>query len=116
MQSFDEVLKQTIESLKKSAECSEIVGKPIVNGDGTIVLPVSKISVGFVAGGADYEDTKNVKSPTGVSGGGVSGGGVSVTPVGFLVCGAQKKFVRVDGEENKWLELIKSVANVMKKD
>lgn len=106
MQSFDEVLKQTIESLKKSAECSEIVGKPIVNGDGTIVLPVSKISVGFVAGGADYEDTKNVKSPT----------GVSVTPVGFLVCGAQKKFVRVDGEENKWLELIKSVANVMKKD
>ena len=102
MQSFDEVLKQTIESLKKSAECSEIVGKPIVNGDGTIVLPVSKISVGFVAGGADYE--------------GVSGGGVSVTPVGFLVCGAQKKFVRVDGEENKWLELIKSVANVMKKD
>ena len=100
------MLKQTIESLKKSAECSEIVGKPIVNGDGTIVLPVSKISVGFVAGGADYEDTKNVKSPTGVS-----GGGVSVTPVGFLVCGAQKKFVRVDGEENKWLELIKSVAN-----
>ena len=46
----------------------------------------------------------------------MSGGGVSVTPVGFLVCGAQKKFIRVDGEENKWLELIKSVANVMKKD
>ena len=98
MQSFEEILRETIESLKKSAEFNEIVGKPIVNGDGTLVLPVSKISVGFVAGGA------------------VSSGGVSVTPIGFLVCGAQKKFVRVDGEENKWLELLKSVANVMKKD
>ncbi len=111
MQSFDEVLKQTIESLKKSAEFNEIVGKPIVNGDGTIILPVSKISVGFVAGGADFENDKKVKSPTGVS-----GGGVSVTPIGFLVCGEQKKFVRVDGEENKWLALAKSVANAMKKD
>ena len=111
MQSFEEVLKQTIESLKKSAEFNEIVRKPIVNGDGTIVLPVSKISVGFVAGGMDYENDKKVKSPAGIS-----GGGVSVTPIGFLVCGAQKKFVRVDGEENKWLELLKSVANVVKKD
>ena len=111
MQSFEEVLKQTIESLKKSAEFNEIVGKPIVNGDGTIVLPVSKISVGFDAGGMDYENDKKVKSPAGIS-----GGGVSVTPIGFLVCGAQKKFVRVDGEENKWLELLKSVAHVVKKD
>ena len=112
MQSFEEVLKQTIESLKKSAEFNEIVGKPIVNGDGTIILPVSKISVGFVGGSADVENGKNLKSPTGVG-----GGGISVTPLGFLICGAQKKFVRVDREEeNKWIDLAKSVANVLKKD
>ena len=111
MQNFDDVLKQTIDSLKESLQSNDIIGKPIVNGDGTIVLPVSKISVGFVAGGMDYENDKKVKTPAGIS-----GGGVSVTPIGFLVCGAQKKFVRVDGEENKWLELLKSVANVVKKD
>ena len=64
MQSFEEILRETIESLKKSAEFNEIVGKPIVNGDGTLVLPVSKISVGFVAGGADYENEKKVNSIT----------------------------------------------------
>lgn len=85
MQNFEEILKQTLESLKKSAEFNEIVGKPIVNGDGTIVLPVSKISVGFVAGGADYESEKKIKSPLGVS-----GGGVSVTPIGFW-CAARKR-------------------------
>lgn len=111
MQNFDDVLKQTIESLKKSAEFNEIVGKPILSADGTYIVPVSKISVGFVAGGADYESEKKVKSPLGVS-----GGGVSVTPIGFLFCGAQKRFVRVDEEGNKWLDLVKSIANVMKKE
>lgn len=111
MQNFDDLLKQTVESLKKSFECNEIVGKPIVMADGGIILPVSKISVGFVAGGADVENGKNLKSPTNMS-----GGGVSVVPIGFFVCGAQKRFVRVDEEENKWIDLVKSLANVIKKD
>ena len=112
MQNFDDVLKQTIDSLKESLQSNDIIGKPIVNGDGTIILPVSKISVGFVGGSADVENGKNLKSPTVVG-----GGGISVTPLGFLICGAQKKFVRVDREEeNKWLDLAKSVANVLKKD
>ena len=50
MQNFDDVLKQTIDSLKESLQSNDIIGKPIVNGDGTIILPVSKISVGFVGG------------------------------------------------------------------
>ena len=112
MQNFDDVLKQTRDSLKESLQSNDIIGEPIVNGDGTIILPVSKISVGFVGGSADVENGKNLKSPTGVG-----GGGISVTPLGFLICGAQKKFVRVDREEeNKWLDLAKSVANVLKKD
>lgn len=112
MQNFDDVLKQTIDSLKQSLQSNDIIGKPIVNGDGTIILPVSKISIGFVGGSADVANGKNLKSPSGVG-----GGGISVTPLGFLICGAQKKFVRVDkDEENKWLDLAKSVANVLKKE
>ena len=112
MQNFDDVLKQTVDNLKKSLEANDIVGKPIVNGDGTIILPISKISIGFVGGSADFEGNKHTQTPAGVG-----GGGVSVMPIGFLICGAQKKFVRVDDkEENKWLELAKSVFNVMKKD
>lgn len=112
MQKYDEILKSTIENLKKSIESGEIVGKPIVGGDGSIIFPISKISVGFVAGGSDVESYKNVKAPSGIG-----GGGVSVTPIGFLVCGAQKKFLRIDGDgENKWLDFAKSTLNLFKKD
>lgn len=108
MQNFDEMLKKTLDSLKYSVESSEIIGKPIIGGDGSIILPVSKISIGYVLGG--FENAKS-KEPSNIG-----GGGINVTPVGFLICGLQNKFVRVDGEDNKWMDLAKSVANLMKKD
>ena len=112
MQDLQEIIDMTVESLKKSLSNEDVVGKPIVNGDGTLILPVSKISVGFVGGKSDAEKDKKEKYPMGIS-----GGGISVTPVGFMVCGAQKKFVRVDDEgANKWLDLARSVMAVMKKD
>lgn len=112
MQDLQEIINMTVENIKKSLSAEEIVGKPIVNGDGTLILPVSKISVGFVGGKSDAEKDKNAKYPMGIS-----GGGISVVPIGFLVCGEQKKFVKVDGEgQNKWLDLAKSVIGVMKKD
>lgn len=108
MQSFDEMLKKTLDSLKCSVESNEIIGKPIIGSDGNVILPVSKISIGYVLGG--FENAKS-KAPSNVS-----GGGICVTPVGFLIYGLQNKFVRVDGEDNKWMDLAKSVANLMKKD
>lgn len=108
MQSFDEMLKKTLESLKCNARANEIVGEPIVARDGSVILPISKISIGYVLGGIDVAKGKEPSN--------VSGGGISITPVGFLVCGLQNKFVRVDEEDNKWIELAKSIANVVKKD
>lgn len=110
MQNFEDILKQTIDSLKLSCESGEIMGKPIIGTDGSVILPVSKISIGFVAGCGD--SVKGGKIPTNVS-----GGGVSVTPIGFFVCnGMQKKFVRVDEDGDKWGDLLKSVVGVLKKD
>lgn len=90
MQDLQEIINMTVENLKKSLSAEEIVGKPIVNGDGTLILPVSKISVGFVGGKSDAEKDKNAKYPMGIS-----GGGISVVPIGFLVCGEQKSLSRL---------------------
>ncbi|UKI21531.1 MAG: hypothetical protein L6V83_00645 [Christensenella sp.] len=61
MQDLQEIINLTVESLKKSLSNEDIVGKPIVNGDGTLILPVSKISVGFVGGKSDVEKTQKRK-------------------------------------------------------
>ena len=39
-------------------DSNTIIGKPIITGDGTTILPVSKVSFGFASGGTDF-DGKN---------------------------------------------------------
>ncbi|MBR7162500.1 MAG: hypothetical protein IKD35_00845, partial [Clostridia bacterium] len=46
---------------------------------------------------------------------GVGGGGVSVSPVGFLVCGKEKRFISVDKTtDSKFAELIKTAVKSIK--
>lgn len=66
--------------IKEISDADTIIGNPIkIDGDIT-VIPVSKISYGFAAGGSDLP-SKNDKE---IFGGG-SGGGVSIQPLAFIV-------------------------------
>ena len=113
MKEFEEILKETVENIKTVVGSSDVVGKPIMNGDGTIILPVSKISYGFVAGGGGA-----LKAPSkdGSPFGNASGGGMTVSPIGFLICGREKKFITVDKaySDNKWFELLHGVLETIK--
>jgi sporulation protein YtfJ len=62
------------------------VGDAIVTPDGSTILPVSKVSFGFVTGGSEYGEKKepapqDAKHPFG--GGG--GAGITIYPIAFLI-------------------------------
>jgi sporulation protein YtfJ len=80
-------MKTAMESIKEMVDVNTIVGEPVETADGSVIIPVSRVSCGFVAGGGEYdtiaENTKDLPLPFG----GGSGAGVSVQPVGFLVVG-----------------------------
>lgn len=111
---LDEMLQRTVECIKSAVQSDEIVGKPIVSADGSVILPVSKLSYGFVCGGGEYGEIEQNRLPYA----GASGGGVTVTPLGFLICGREKKFVSLDGSasESKWSELLRTAINSFKKE
>ena len=116
MDNLDEILKRTVDSVRCAAESDDVIGKPFVASDGTVILSVNKLSYGFVVGGGEYGSPKDnsLRYPYSA----VSGGGVTLTPVGFLICGREKRFVSVDKSEssNKWIELFGSVLDTIKKD
>lgn len=116
MDNLDEILKKTVESIRCTAENDDVIGKPYVTEDGTVILSVNKLSYGFVVGGGEYGGPKGGSGEYPYSA--VSGGGVTLTPVGFLICGRDKRFVSVDKTEteNKWTNLIGSVIDTLKKD
>lgn len=73
------LVQTALEKVKEMIDCETVVGKPIVAADGTTVIPVSKVSVGFASGGSDLP-TKSTKDTFG----GGSGGGVTITPLAFI--------------------------------
>ncbi|MBN2189174.1 MAG: hypothetical protein JW699_06955 [Chitinispirillaceae bacterium] len=73
--SLSDVIKTALDQLQCIAKTETVIGEPIVAGTVTLI-PVSKVSIGFAAGGAGRDD----KCATGAG----TGGGITITPVAFL--------------------------------
>ena len=79
---MSEMIETSINSLKSIAGADTIIGEAIKADDGTTIVPVSKLSVGFVSGGLDYAG-KNTEKKNNY--GGAGGTGLSLTPICFIV-------------------------------
>jgi len=93
------LMKTAMESIKDMVDVNTIVGDAVETPDGTVIIPISRVSFGFAAGGSNSEPEENEHPQTVSSFGGGSGAGVSVKPVGFLVCSPVSgvRFMPVEG-------------------
>ena len=106
------LMDTTMEKIKEMIDVNTIIGEPITSPDGTLIIPVSKVSYGFAAGGSDLP-TK--KENTDCFGGG-SGAGVTIQPVAFLtVYQGDVRLVSVDREEGTADKLVNMIPDVLKK-
>ena len=85
---INEIITSSLEKIKELSETGTVIGEQIKTDNGTTIIPVSKVSLGFVSGGIDFStakkgDDKSAKTNDSFGGGG--GTGMSVTPVGFLI-------------------------------
>ena len=70
----------SMEKIRELVDVNTIIGDPVTSPDGTVVIPVSKVSFGFVSGGSDIPSSV----PKEVFAGG-SGAGVTIKPQAFIV-------------------------------
>ena len=80
-----EIIKSSLESIRSMVDANTIIGDPIEAAGGTIIIPVSKVSVGIASGGIDYNGKDQAPTHRQNFGGG-GGTGLTVSPMGFLVC------------------------------
>jgi len=66
--------------MRELIDANTIVGDPITTPDGMMLIPVSKVSFGFVGGGSDFSQKQHSKNGFG----GGTGAGVNITPVAFM--------------------------------
>ncbi len=72
----------SVDKMKEIINADTIIGNSITTPDGTVVIPVSKVTYGFASGGSDFASS-NCKDKEMFGGG--NGVGVSIIPVAFLV-------------------------------
>ncbi len=79
---LENMMDTTMEKIRQMVDVNTIIGEPVICPDGTVIIPVSKVSYGFASGGGDLPN-KGGNSKDNFAGG--SGAGVSIQPVAFLV-------------------------------
>ena len=86
---IENIMTTPMENIRDMVDVDTVIGEPIVTQDGSTVIPVSRVSFGFVAGGGEYScgsagkamDASSERMP--FAGG--TGAGVTIQPMGFLV-------------------------------
>lgn len=103
----------SMDKIRSLVDANTMMGDPITCDDGTTVIPVSKVSVGFASGGSDLP-TRTSKEY--FAGG--AGGGMSVKPMGFLVIrNGDVKLVQLTmgaAKENVFLEMLPGLIDKVK--
>lgn len=81
-------------SIEDMIDVNTIIGEPIETSNGIVIIPISKVSFGFAAGGSEFKgetvDAYNRKDKDEsiqyrLPFGGGSGAGVSINPISFLI-------------------------------
>ena len=82
---INNLISSFVENVKEVVSVDSVIGEPIKTSEGVYLIPITKISVGFVAGGGEYGCDKKIINKTHClpfAGGG--GGGVTISPIGFI--------------------------------
>ena len=108
---ISELVTNAIKEIKGMIDSDVVVGKQIRTPDDKVIVPISRVSVGFVAGGGEYNaTTTDTKSP--YAGG--SGAGFSIVPMGLVVInGEDVKMIKITQSE-PLLKLIDIIPDVIK--
>lgn len=113
------LMKTTMDNLKEMIDVNTIVGDPVETIDGTIIIPVSKVTVGFGSGGTEMcEGASREKAElqgTAYPFGGGSGAGMAVSPVSFLVVTKDQVRMLPASQVNTAERLIDNIPEVLNK-
>lgn len=91
---IESLMMTAMSSIQNMVDVNTIIGEPIETNGGITIIPISKVSFGFAAGGSEFSN-ETIKEYTRkekdedieyrLPFGGGAGAGVSINPVAFLV-------------------------------
>ena len=124
-----EIIRDSLAKIKELAGVETIIGEPIATANGTTVIPICKVWLGFVSGGLDLNGNGGTNGNGNGSGngaakpqktkfGGGGGTGVTVSPIGFLVINASGEVNMLNitqPEQKESVNIVDSISSLIEK-
>ncbi|MCM1055260.1 MAG: GerW family sporulation protein [Bacteroides sp.] len=111
-QHLEGLMGTSMEKIRELVDVNTIIGEPVESPDGTIIIPVSKVSFGFVSGGSDIP----AEAPKEVFAGG-TGAGVTIKPQAFIVIDrdGDVKMLELGAKESPVDSLVEGIPGIVSK-
>lgn len=114
---IERIMDTAFTKIRTLVDADTVVGSPVMTADGVSIVPISKVTMGFLTGGGEYSDMSRQEYTEYPFAGG-SGAGVSVSPIGFLISdGKSVKLVNIDDKSpfDKIMNLLPEIAEELVK-
>ncbi|MBO4573255.1 MAG: hypothetical protein J5762_05810 [Clostridia bacterium] len=79
------VINETLKNFNYLSDANTVVGTPIFTENNVTIIPVTKMTVGFLSGGGEYGEIKLFQKSNAYPLSSGSGGLVTVKPCGFII-------------------------------
>ena len=106
-----ELVEKLLKNLESIVESETVIGEPVQAGE-TTIIPLTKIALGFGAGGGEKDDQKQTASGT--------GGGANIEPVAVIVVKGDdvtiKNLKETKANYSKLLDMLPKIVNKFTKE
>ena len=106
------LLKVSLEHIKEMIDVDTIIGEAIIISEDVKVIPISRVRMGFLAGGTDVNSKTDGENPFG----GGTGGTIFISPIAFLVCKKEEiSILHLENSTHLYEKVIDFVPNITSK-
>lgn len=113
-QKIESLIDNSLTKIKSLIDVNCVIGNAITLPNDSTIIPISKVSIGFVSGGGEYSDLNAKRNSADFPMAGGTGGGFTVSPIGFFVVNKDKfKLIRAD-KSSAYMGLIQNATDVLK--
>ncbi len=82
---INKTIETTLQNLSAMVDVNTVIGKPIKSDNGEYIVPISKVTVGVLAGGGEYGKINIFNKGSDLPYSAGNGAIVSMKPCGFLI-------------------------------
>ncbi len=117
---IEEIMTSSMKNLQSMSSVDVVVGEPIFKSENMTIIPLTKVVMGYIAGGGEYfSELKNYRKDNEYPFSGGSGGGINLTPIGFLVVrNCEIEIIKIEEKSaiEKLIEVIPEITDFISKN